>query len=91
MITWQFQSLVSQHGISSGKIDQLGIETTVWGVMPYMPLYLIQAMIGSISLTAVLGGLYARSALVCGRGRVAGAAALSDQVRRSAHRTSWRI
>ena len=58
MITWQFQSLVSQHGISSGKIDQLGIETTVWGVMPYMPLYLVQAMIGSISLTAVLGGLY---------------------------------
>jgi hypothetical protein len=58
MITWQFQSLVSQHGISSGKIDMLGIETSVWTVMWYMPLYLIQAMIGSISLTAVLGGLY---------------------------------
>ena len=27
--------------------------------MPYMPLYLVQAMISSISLTAMLGGLYA--------------------------------
>jgi hypothetical protein len=59
LITWQFQSLVSQHDISSGKIDTLGIETTVSGVLWYMPLYLIQAMISSISLTAVLGGLYA--------------------------------
>jgi hypothetical protein len=49
---------VSQHGISSGKIDMLGINTTVWGVMSYMPLYLIQAMINSISLTAVLAALY---------------------------------
>jgi len=58
LITWQFQALVTQHGISSGKIDMLGISTTVAGVMAYMPLYLIQAMINSISLTAMLGGLY---------------------------------
>src|SRR5262249_14400659 len=62
MITWQFQALVGQHEISSGKIDALGIATTVCGVMAYMPLYLIQSIIssiGSIGRTAVLGGLYA--------------------------------
>jgi hypothetical protein len=59
LITWQFQSLVTQHGISSGKIDQLGIETSILSVLAYLPLYLVQAMINSISLTAVLAGLYA--------------------------------
>jgi hypothetical protein len=61
LITWQFQNLVSQYGISSGKIDKLGLPdgTTLGAVLPYMPLYLVQAMIASISLVAMLGGLYA--------------------------------
>ncbi|KAB2913441.1 MAG: hypothetical protein F9K29_16265 [Hyphomicrobiaceae bacterium] len=59
LVTWQFQSLVSQHGISSGKIDTIGLQTPFASVLPFMPLYLIQAMIASISLTAMLAGLYA--------------------------------
>jgi hypothetical protein len=58
-VTWQFQTLVSAEEISLGKIDLLGIGTSLWEVLPLMPLYLIQAMIASISLTALLGGLYA--------------------------------
>jgi hypothetical protein len=59
LITWQFQNLVSQYRISSGKIDALGIGTTLQSVLPFMPLYLVQAMIASISLVAMLGALYA--------------------------------
>jgi len=59
LITWQFQNLVSQYRISSGKIDALGIGTTLRSVLPFMPLYLVQAMIASISLVAMLGALYA--------------------------------
>ncbi len=59
LITWQFQNLVSQYSISGGKIDDLGIGTSMWSVLPYMPLYLVQAMIASISLVTMLGGLYA--------------------------------
>jgi hypothetical protein len=59
LITWQFQNLVSQYGISSGKIDALGMGTTLTSVLPFMPLYLLQAMIASISLVAMLGALYA--------------------------------
>jgi hypothetical protein len=59
LITWQFQNLVSQYRISSGKIDALGIGTTLESVLPFMPLYLVQAMIASISLVVMLGALYA--------------------------------
>jgi hypothetical protein len=59
LITWQFQNLVSQYGISSGKIDALGMGTTLTSVLPFMPLYLLQAMVVSISLVAMLGALYA--------------------------------
>ena len=59
LITWQFQNLVSQYRISSGKIDALGLGTTLQSVLPFMPLYLVQAMIASISLVAMLGALYA--------------------------------
>ncbi len=58
-VTWQFQTLVSAEEISLGKIDTLGVGTSLWEVLSLMPLYLIQAMIASISLTALLGGLYA--------------------------------
>ena len=58
LITWQFQNLVSQYGISGGKIDDIGMGTSIWSVLPYMPLYLVQALIVSISLVAMLGALY---------------------------------
>src|SRR5262245_23714697 len=58
-ITWQFQTLVSRYQISSGKIDSLGIETTLGSVLPFMPLYLTQAMITSIEFTTVLVLLFA--------------------------------
>ena len=59
-ITWQFQSLVSTEEISLGKIDKLGIETSLWEVLPLMPLYLLQGMITSVGLTALLGGPLSR-------------------------------
>jgi hypothetical protein len=61
LITRQFQILVSPHCISSGKMEVLGIDpdTSFWSVMRFMPLYLIQAMVASISLIVLLGGLYA--------------------------------
>ncbi len=59
LITWQFQNLVTQYNISGGKIDQIGVGTSFFELLPYMPLYLIQAMIASIGLVALLGGLYA--------------------------------
>lgn len=59
LITWEFQTLVTRHNISSGKIDNLGITTSVLGLLPYVPLYLVQAMVASITLAVMLGGLYA--------------------------------
>lgn len=59
IITWEFQTLVGRFEISSGKIDALGMGTSIWSVLPAMPIYLIQALIASISLTLLLGGLYA--------------------------------
>ncbi|MFX8965106.1 hypothetical protein ABTN15_20180, partial [Acinetobacter baumannii] len=59
IITWQFQNIVGQYGISGGKIDEIGLTATFGDLLPYMPLYIIQAMIASISLVLMLGGLYA--------------------------------
>jgi hypothetical protein len=59
LITWEFQTLVTRHAISSGKIDNLGIGTSVLSLLPYVPLYLVQAMVASITLAVMLGGLYA--------------------------------
>ena len=59
LITWEFQTLVTKEQISLGKIDQLGLSTTIWEVLPFMPLYLVQAMIASVSLTIFVVGLYA--------------------------------
>jgi hypothetical protein len=58
LITWEFQTLVPRYSISAGKIDDLGIGTSLLSVLPYMPLYLVQAMIASIGLTAMLVALY---------------------------------
>ncbi|MBX9590332.1 MAG: hypothetical protein K2X43_13580 [Hyphomonadaceae bacterium] len=59
IVTWEFQTLVTRYEISSGKIDTLGMGTSLWSVLPAMPIYLIQAIIASISLAIFLGGLYA--------------------------------
>jgi hypothetical protein len=59
LVTWEFQTLVTRHEISSGKIDDLGIGTKLGEVLAFMPLYLLQAMIASISLVVMIGGLYA--------------------------------
>jgi hypothetical protein len=60
LITWQFQTLVTRFNLSSGKIDKLGLPdgTSLGDVVPYMPLYLLQAMVGSIALVVMLAGLY---------------------------------
>jgi hypothetical protein len=59
LVTWQFHNVVTQYNISSGKIDALGTTTSLWSVLWYMPIYLVSAIITSISLAVVLGGLYA--------------------------------
>jgi hypothetical protein len=59
IVTWEFQTLVGRYEISAGKIDTLGMGTSLSSVLPAMPIYLIQAIITSISLTILLGGLYA--------------------------------
>jgi hypothetical protein len=59
LITWQFQNLVTQYNISSGKIDRLGLTVSLGEVLPFLPLYLVSATITSISLAVMLGGLYA--------------------------------
>ncbi len=59
LITWEFQTLVFRHNISDGKIDRLGIGASLVDVLPYVPLYLVQAMIASITLAVMLGALYA--------------------------------
>jgi hypothetical protein len=57
MITWQFYSIASQHNISNGQIDVVTPET-FWGLIAYMPLYLVQGLLVSISLVAMMGGLW---------------------------------
>ena len=57
MITWQFYSVAGQHNISNGQIDVVKPET-FWGLIAYMPLYLVQALLVSIGLVAMMGGLW---------------------------------
>jgi hypothetical protein len=57
MITWQFYSVVGQHNISNGQIDAVTPET-YWGLIAYLPLYLTQALLVSITLVVMIGGLW---------------------------------
>jgi hypothetical protein len=59
LITWQFHNVVTQYNISTGKIDGLGVTTSLGSVLWAMPIYLVSALITSISLAVMLGGLYA--------------------------------
>jgi hypothetical protein len=69
LITWQFHNVVAQYHISSGKIDGLGVTTTLGSVLWAMPIYLISALITSISLAVMLGGPLRHVLVVCRRRR----------------------
>lgn len=58
LVTWEFYSLVTQHDISSGEIDAVGLTTTWWGVFKFTPFYLIQALLVSIPFAVMLGGMW---------------------------------
>lgn len=60
LITWEFYSVVERHDISAGKIDAVGVHTDYFDLISFMPLYLIQALLVSIPLAAMMGAL-----LVC--------------------------
>ena len=80
-VTWQFQTMVSQYSISGGRIDLLGINTTLAEVIPYLPFYIVQAMIVSLSFILMLALPYAALLAYAGKaqstlwGRLAGYAA----------------
>jgi hypothetical protein len=57
-ITWQFYSIVELHDISAGKIDSVGVHTSFTDVFSFLPLYMIQAMLVSIPLVAMMGVLW---------------------------------
>lgn len=57
MITWQFYSVASQYNISNGQFDTV-TRQSYWGLIAYMPLYIIQALLVSISLVVMMGGLW---------------------------------
>jgi hypothetical protein len=59
LITWQFFTVTSQHDISAGKLDAIGVTAPFWGTVRFMPLYIIQAALVSISFVMMVGGLWA--------------------------------
>ena len=59
VVTWQFYTIVDRHDFSAGKIDAVGVTTSYWDLLPYLPLYLIQSSLVSIALACMLIGLYA--------------------------------
>ena len=60
LVTWQFQNLVTQYDISSGKIDGLGITTSLWSVLPYhAALSRLRPSSPRSAWPLMLGGLYA--------------------------------
>jgi len=54
LLTWQFYAVAEQHDISAGKIDAVGVHTGYFETLGYFPLYLIQACLVSIPLSAML-------------------------------------
>ncbi len=57
LITWQFHTVARSYDISSGKIDQSGLTLAPETLLPWMPLYLLQATL-SMSFAVMLLGLY---------------------------------
>jgi hypothetical protein len=58
IITWEYYSLVTQHDISAGRIDAVGLTTNYWDVFKFTPFYLIQGLLVSIPLAIMLGGIW---------------------------------
>ncbi len=54
LITWEFYAVAERHDISAGKIDVVGVMTGYWEVFSFFPLYLMQATLVSIPLSALL-------------------------------------
>jgi hypothetical protein len=59
LITWEFYSLVTNHDISAGSIDAIGLTSTFWEVFKYTPFYLLQGLLVSLPLAFMLFGLWA--------------------------------
>lgn len=65
IVTWQFYALVSEHDISAGAIDAIGMTDRAgqpvifWDVFKYLPFYLIQGFLVSLPLAATFGALFA--------------------------------
>ncbi len=57
MVTWNFYSIAERYNISNGQMDAV-TPSTYWGLIAFLPLYLIQAMLVSITLSAMIGGLW---------------------------------
>lgn len=58
LVTWQFHSVARQFDISAGKIDQAGLEVPVLSLVPWMPVYVLQATL-SMSFAFMIIGLLA--------------------------------
>jgi hypothetical protein len=65
LITWQFYALVTEHDISSGAIDAIGMLdrtgklVSFWDVFKYLPFYLIQGFLVSLPLAGMFAALFA--------------------------------
>jgi hypothetical protein len=59
VITWQFYNVAVQNYISSGKIDTVNDWPTYFSTLRFLPLYIAQAALVSISFALLLMGLFA--------------------------------
>jgi hypothetical protein len=57
LVTWQFHSVARQFDISAGKIDHAGLDVGVLSLVPWMPVYVLQATL-SMSFAFMLLLLY---------------------------------
>lgn len=57
LVTWQFHSVARQFDISAGKIDRVGLDVSIATLVPWMPVYVLQATL-SMSFAFMLFGLY---------------------------------
>ena len=54
IVVWQFLSIVESHDISAGKIDAVGVHTSLSDVLVYMPFYILQALLMSVPFVVFL-------------------------------------
>ncbi len=58
LMTWQFHTVVRSYDISAGKIDAVGLTVPWLSLLPWMPIYVLQATL-SMSFALMLIALYA--------------------------------